>query len=161
VEAYKTNMQSWFDYLNRLENQTNEPELKDRFALLYANVATLAQQLDMLKEGLPAEIALKGTLQNLIKSQLSPAFKRLIAYYKAGGSLNLINAFASSPAVQVLRHPTVSFASVLSTGLSADWSEGLAWAGYVNGIAEDASIYGQAAGVFEQINHCSTHNLFT
>jgi len=160
LEAYKANTQSWFDYLNRLENQANEPGLKDRFAFLYANVATLGQQLDILKEKLPAEITLKATLQNLIKTQLAPALKRLIAYYKAGVARNLINAVAPSPTVQILRSPVVSFASVFGTGLSVDWSEGLAWAGYVGAIPEDASVYGLAAGVFGQINHCSTHNLY-
>ena len=85
VEAYKTNTQSWFDYLNRLENKPNEALLKNNLGFLYSSVATLAQQLDVFKVGLSADIALKGTLQNLIKSQLAPAFKRLIAYYQAKG----------------------------------------------------------------------------
>jgi hypothetical protein len=161
VEAYKTNTQSWFGYLNRLENQSNQNGLKDRFGLLYGSVATLAQQLDKLKEGLPADIALKGTLQNLIKSQLAPAFKRLIAYYKAGVTRTLVDAVVPSPAVQVLRCSVAGFDTVLSAGLSGDWSEGLPWPGYVGGIAEDDSVYGDAASVFSQINHCSTHNLYT
>ena len=162
VEVYKTNAQTWFDYLNRLENQSNEVRLKDHLGFLYSSVATLAQQLDILKEGLPADIALKGTLQNLIKSQLAPAFKRLIAYYKAGLTRSLVNTVVPSPTVQILRCPVVSFASVLSTELSTDWSEGLVWSGYAGGIGEDASVYGDAtASVFVQINHCSTHNLFT
>jgi hypothetical protein len=161
VDTYKANTQAWFDYLNRLENKSSEAQLKHRFGFLYASVATLAQQLDLLKQGLPAEIALKGTLQNLIKSQLAPAFRRLIAYYKAGVIFNLINAAVPSPTVQILRRPVVNFADVLNEGLSADWSQGLAWAAYVGGIAEDASVYGQAPDVFGQINHCSTHNLFT
>ena len=130
VEVYKTNAQTWFDYLNRLENQSNEVRLKDHLGFLYSSVATLAQQLDILKEGLPADIALKGTLQNLIKSQLAPAFKRLIAYYKAGLTRSLVNTVVPSPTVQILRCPVVSFASVLSTELSTDWSEGLVWSGY-------------------------------
>ena len=162
VEAYKTNTQSWLDYLNRLENQPNEALLKNNLGFLYSSVATLAQQLDVLKEGFPADIALKGTLQNLIKSQLAPAFKRLIAYYKAGVMLTYVNAAVPPPTVQILRHPIVNFASVLSAGLSTDWSEGLAWSGYAGGIAEDQSVYGDAsASVFVRINHCSTHNLFT
>jgi len=160
VVAYKANMQSWFDYLNRLENQGNEPELKDRFGFLYAAIATLARQLDALKETLPADIALKGTLRNLIKGQLAPAFKRLVAYYNPGVTRGLISA-AVPPDVRILRQPVVSFASILSTGLSADWSEEHAWADYLVAIHDDASVYGQGSGVFEQINHCSTHNLFT
>ncbi len=162
VEAYKTNTQSWFDYLNRLEPQPNETLLKNNLGFLYSGVATLAQQLDVLKEGFPGDIALKGTLQNLIKSQLAPAFKRLIAYYQAGVMRSLVNAVVPLPTVLILRRPVVSFASVISAGLSTDWSEGRAWSGYAGGIAEDQSVYGDAsASVFVPINHCSTHNLFT
>lgn len=165
VEAYKANTNSWFDYLNNLENQSNLDQLKDRFGYLYSNVATLAQQLDTLKEALPADIALKGTLQNLIKNQLAAAFRRLIAYYNAGVTRNLVNAVVPSPTVQVLRHDVVSFASVLSARLSEDWSDGVAWPTYASGIPEDASVYGpedaSVHGKFVQINHCSTHNLYT
>ena len=161
VEAYKANTKSWFDYLNNLENQSHATQLKDRLGFLYGNVATLAQQLDTLKESLPPEIALKGVLQNLIRSQLAPGFARLIGYYKAGVTRSLVNAAAPSPAVQILRRPVVSFETVLAAKLSTDWSEGAAWTGYVNAIAEDASVYGDMAAVFDQINHCATHNLFT
>src|SRR5690349_5506611 len=164
VEAYKASLQSWFDYLNRLENKANEAELKNRLGFLYACIATLARELDALKDALPPDIPLKGTLQNLIRGQFGPAFKRLIAYYKAGvanASGSLIGSGLPSPQTQILHRPIVSFASVLNGGLSPDWSEGLAWAGYVAGINADASVYGQASGVFDQINHCATHNLFT
>lgn len=162
VEVYKTNIQSWFDYLNRLENESYVGRLKDSLGFLYSSVATLAQQLDVLKEGLPEEIVLKDTLQNLIKSQLAPAFKRLIAYYKAGVTRSLINAVVPSPTVQILRSPVVSFASVLSAGLSVDWSEDRAWLDYAGDITEDSSVYGDAtASVFVRINYCSTHNMVT
>ena len=68
---------------------------------------------------------------------------------------------APSPAVQILRRAVVTFAYVLSAGLSRDWSDGVAWAAYVGGIAPDASVYGPTrARSFVQINHCSTHTLF-
>src|SRR5262249_17054355 len=162
VEAYKASIQSWFDYLNRLENKTKEAELKDRFGYLYASIATLAQALDVLKAALPPEIPLKGTLQNLITGQLGPAFKRLIACYNAGvpnASGSLVGSGLPSPQVQILRRPLVAMASVLATPLSPDWTDGATWANYIAGT--DASVYGQASGVFEQINHCTTHNLFT
>src|SRR5437879_4832015 len=147
--------------MNNSQNQ-NAKQLNDHFGYLYSNVATLAKQLDVLKNSLPAEIALKATLQNLIRSQLRPAFRRLIAYYKAGVTRGLINVVVPDPAVQILRCPAVTFDQVLNTPtLSADWSEGLAWTGYAGAIAEDGSVYGSGAGAFVQINHCATHNLFT
>jgi hypothetical protein len=160
VEAYKANTQSWFAYLNNLENVASTASLRDRFGYLYAAIGTLAQALDAFKQSLPTEIALKGTLQNLIKTQLAPSLKRLIAYYKAGDALGLINAVAPSPAVQILRRPVIPFATVLGEELSGDWSEGAAWNAYLGSIAADASVYGPSASVFVQINHCSTHNLF-
>jgi hypothetical protein len=160
VETYKTNVQSWFDYLNNLENAANTAQLQDRLGYLYAGIGTLAQALDGFKESLPPEIALKGMLRNLIKTQLAPAFKRLIGYYKAGDALGLINAAAPSPAVQILRRPVAPFTAVLGAGLSGDWSESAAWNVYTGTIAPDASVYGPPATVFVQINHCSTHSLF-
>jgi hypothetical protein len=72
IDSYKACVNSSFDYLNNLENQANETDLKNQFGYLYAYIGTLAQGLDALKEDLPAEIALKGILQNLIQTQLAP-----------------------------------------------------------------------------------------
>src|SRR5262249_6112376 len=101
---------------------------------------------------------------NLIRSQLEPAFGRLISYYNAGVHHvhgNLIGSALPGPEVQILRHPVVSFASVLSTGLSADWSKEQDWADYLLTIDDGPLVYGQGTGVFERINHCSSHSLFT
>jgi Baseplate J-like protein len=160
VETYKTYMRSWFDFLNDLANHSKDPALRDRLGYLYAGIATLAYALDDLKQTLPAEIPLRGTIQNLIKSQLAPAFGRLIAYYKGGNALGVVNAVVPSPPVQILRRPAVSFADVLSRGLSDDWSGGVAWNTYTAGIGAEQSVYGTGSGVFAQVNHCSTHNLF-
>lgn len=159
VESYKSNTLAWFDYLNAIENKNKTAELRNRLGYLYASIGTLATALDGLKDALPRDHALAATLQNLIRTQLAPAFERLIAYHK-GGTPGLINPVAP-PGVQILRHPVVSFASILTDGLSQDWSKGAAWAGHVAGIAPEPSVYGNpAASVFAQINHCTTHNLF-
>lgn len=163
IEAYKAAQKSWFDYLNNLDNVLRETELKNRLSFLYGSLATLARQLDVLKEGLPAEIALKGTLQNLIKNRLAPAFERLIAYYKGGDALALVHTAVPSPPVLVLRAPVTGFDAVFapdSDFLPMDWSEGQAWSTYVNGIGKEVSVYGSGTSVFEQINHCATHVLF-
>src|SRR5206468_4346871 len=46
LDAYKTNVQAWFAYLNELENHAKEKEdeLKTRFSYLYASVASLGRQ---------------------------------------------------------------------------------------------------------------------
>jgi len=158
VNAYKTHLQEWFAFLNELENQSKDADLKLNFGYLYASIASLAQRLDDLSQSLPDTVALTGSLQNLIQTQLAPAFRRLIAYYKAGNAAGLINDTA--PDIAILRRPAVTFNSVKTGGLSGDWSEGAAWATYVAGISPDASIYGSGVADFEKINHCSTHTLF-
>lgn len=160
IDSYKACVNSSFDYLNNLENQANETDLKNQFGYLYAYIGTLAQGLDALKEDLPAEIALKGILQNLIQTQLAPALRRLIAYYKAGVTRGVVNAAAPAPAPLILRRPVDTFASTLGTDFSTDWSGVLDWATYASGIVEDASVYGDVASVFVQVNHCTTHNMF-
>jgi len=166
IDAYKAAIKSWFDYLNNRDHQHQHDQLKNTLGFLFSGLGTMAVALDTVKENLPVTISLKSTLQNLITTQLAPAFKRLITYYNAGKALHLVHDVAPSPNVLILRNPVVSLDSVLASGLSTDWSEGLAWGVYLGGIAEDDSVYGTppntpAGKVFIQINHCSTHNLFS
>ena len=165
INAYKAAIKSWFDYLNIRDHQYDHDRLKNTFGFLYSSLGTMAVQLDEFKKHLPDEISLKGTLQNLVKNQLAPAFKRLIAYFKGAKALYLIHDTVPSPTVMILRNPVVTFESVLVAGLSTDWSEELAWNDYVALIKEDASVYGDKPAnlsekLFIQINHCTTHNLF-
>jgi hypothetical protein len=161
VDAYKLRIKFSADFLNDHDRQLASEELKDHLGFLYGSLGTLARQLDVLKDGLPVEIALKGILQNLIRSQLAPAFTRLIAYYKAGIRLALVNAVLPSPQLLILRAPVVDLTTVLSAGLSADWSKGGEWPAFVDAVEEDAAVYGDsAASVFVRINHCATHGLF-
>ena len=163
VDAYIRSTQAWFDYLNNRENRTKLAELRRQFGYLFAVIASLARQLDSLKQGLPADIALKGALQNLIQAQLAPALKRLIAYYQAGIVAAPVLIDPAAPDVRILRDPAISFDLILNPGtspaLSTDWSEGQDWAAYVSAIQPDASVFGPGT-VFEQVNHATTHNLF-
>ena len=160
VDAYKTAVREWFDFLNDMDNAGDAEALKDRLGYLYAALGTLAAALDGLRQKLADETPLKGTLDNLIRTQLAPAFARLIAYYKGGMDLGVVNVAA--PDLRVLQQDAKAFADVLSGGLSGAWSGDAAWAGYVSGIAADASVYGAggAPDPFVRINHCATHNLF-
>jgi hypothetical protein len=162
IESYKTTVRTWFDFLNDMDNAGQAQALKDHLGYLFAAVGSLARSLDGLTQSLPDSIALKGTVQNLVRTQLAPALARLIAYYKGSVGLGVVNAVAPVPPMQILRDPVVAFDAVLSKGLSGDWSGGAAWAGYESGIVTDASVYGPggAPDPFVRINHCSTHNLF-
>ncbi len=163
IEEYKATITSWLDYLNNWGNLTHSELLKENLGYLYSILGTLAAKLDKFKESLPAEIALKGTLQNLIKSQLAPALKRLIGYYNGGKQLYLVKEAIPSPTLFILRSPVVTFESTLNAGFSIDWNIGSDWAS----INPEESVYGikpdnsdESEVIFIQINHCATHTLF-
>ncbi|RQS65777.1 hypothetical protein DID96_25460 [Burkholderia sp. Bp8963] len=164
VNAYKVRIRSWFDFLNDLRNAGGPPALEDHLGYLFAAIGALAGALDDLGQHLPDSVALKGVLSNLIDTQLASAFERFIAYYKGAAALGVVNDVAPVPAMQILRRTADSFAKVLSTGLSGNWSRGKTWADYVAGIVADTSVYGQGGGAlpdpFGRINHCATHPLF-
>jgi hypothetical protein len=174
VDQYKIRVKEYFNFLNNLENKDNELGLKESLGYLFSFVATLAKQLDVLKETLPkqilpddaptgtlpTEMPIKGVLQNLIKSQLAPSFGRMIGYYNAGLNL-LVDSILTpvlvdgvpTPELRVLGSPILSFGSVIQAGLSDSWA--------LNVGATDASVYGTPATLFEAVNHMATHNLFT
>ena len=174
VAYYKSNVKEYFDFLNNLDHESNEAELKDRLGNLFGCAGTLANQLDVLKEGLPTEISLKGALQNWIQSQLAPAFKKLILYYRDG-----LNPDPPPPPAAPYHNDvqptfdimgaTRSFKDILDQGLSEDWiaeDDATQWADYLVHLDDllkypSTQIYGSGVTVFERINHIATHNLFT
>jgi baseplate J-like protein len=165
IEYYKSTLKAYFEFLNNLQNQSKIQELKNNLGNLFSSIGSLARQLDILKDRLPAEIALKGALQNQINSQLAKVFKRLIAYYKAdlllpAGDRLIADA---NPKFIILGDTITTFGDVYASGLSKDWITDNAanWNSYKNNIVADASVYGSGATVFERINHVATHNLFT
>jgi hypothetical protein len=139
----------------------------DGLSAVFDCVATLAIRLDGLKEGLPADHALRATLGNLIGSQLSPALQRLIGYYVAGKSLAVINIAAPPPPdLLILGGALESFETIVTgSGLSGEWPAGVGapdWAAYVAlDPADYTGAYGPAATPVDQVNHLATHNLFT
>jgi len=160
IESYKTAVRSWFDFLNNLENAGQANALKNNLGYLFAAVGSLARTLDHFTHSLPDTVALKGTTQNLISAQLAPALKRLIGYYRGGESLTVIDDVA--PAMKIFGDPVVAFHTILTTGLSKDWTGGATWTAYLATISPDVSVYGPGGlpDPFVRINHCSTHNLF-
>jgi len=167
VDTYKNNIKASFDFLKNNENKNKEPELKNHLGYLFSTIGTLAKQLDSLKSGLPNEIALKSTLQNLIQNQLATAFGRLIAYYKADililpDSGRLIADV--QPDIVILGESTAAFSNIYSYNFSKDWwitNNSADWSAYTATITADSSVYGSSVTVFERINHIATHNLFT
>ena len=163
IEDYKTQIKGYFDFLNNLDNELKNSELIKNISSIFSCLGTLAKQLDLLKEGLPAEFVLKSTLKNLIQSQLAPALQRLIAWQKAGVTLSVIVDVAPSESIKILGGLPEKFTDFLNSGLSKDWiiNSSTDWKDFLTSIDPDDSVYGNPAGtVFELTNHIATHNLF-
>lgn len=168
IEDYKTQIKSYFDFLNNLDNESNEPELINNLSSIFSCLISLAKQLDVLKEGLPTENAIKATLKNLIQTQLAPALQRLISYQKAGITLSLVKDIAPSESIKILGVFPDTFDKVLTSGFSKDWitSNSADWNTYVASITPESSVYGDLTTnpphpTFVRTNHIATHNLFT
>ena len=147
-----------------------ETKLREHLGALFSIAATLAWRLDDLKQNLPPEIRLKGALQNLIQSQLAPAFKLLLLYYRDG-----LPPAPDAPYFSDVESPfsimgaKSTFKTVRSQGLSKDWitEENLAnWADYLNHLDDPVqypptNIYGSGTTLFSRVNHIASHTLFT
>ncbi|MGB4850371.1 MAG: baseplate J/gp47 family protein [Saprospiraceae bacterium] len=164
VEDYATRLQETFAFLNNLDNKNDVSGLSNHFGNLFRYLGTLAKQIDILKTALPKEIGLKVILRNLIQTQLAPAFERLIAYYKGGLNLTLLNDVVPVPEFWILGERVSTFSDAMSgQGFSNDWitTSATDWITYESTIAKDESIFGNGATPFIKINHAATHNLFT
>jgi hypothetical protein len=164
LDDYRAQIKSYFDYLNDLDHEAEETLLKQNLSYLFSCMGSLARQLEILKEGLPEGIALKATLRNLIRSQLSASFGRLITYYKAGVTEGVLLDIIPGDSVPLLNTRPVSFPSALSGGFSSDWIIGsfTGWEAYAASLTADRSVFGDSSGsIFTKTNHIATHNLFT
>ena len=163
VSQYKTVVQETFTFLSNRDQ--DDADLKQHLGYLFSIAATMARALDVLRNTLPEEIALRGALQNLITSQLAAGLERLIAYYKADLLLPEADRLlaAGQPDLVLLGSPALDFSLVYREGLSGDWITNGAsdWQAYTTAILPDASVYGSGGSVFDQIDHLATHNLFT
>ena len=166
VDFYKSRVKEFLDFLKELDFTSDEELAKTNLGYLFSSAGTLARQLDLLKDGLPADISLKPLLQNLIQGQLAPAFNRLISYYKADLAIlpesdRLIADL--QPGLAILGSATVPFSEIYQSGLSREWitDNSADWNAYTSAIAADASVYGAGIEPFQRVNHIASHNLFT
>jgi hypothetical protein len=163
VAYYKRRVKEVFDFFNNKEY--TEDDSKAHLGYLFSYAGTLASRLDALKESLPSDASLpevvsfKGTLQNLIKSQLAPAFERLLGYYKAD-DLNLIADTALDE--QILGGRALVFSTLYNNQFSNDWitNNSADWRSYRETIQAIPSIFGSGS-VRDRIHHIATHNLFS
>jgi hypothetical protein len=171
VDEYRQQIKEGFDFLNNLDNAANSPGLADVLGQLFSALGTLALRLDNIKEELPPEFALKHSLQNLIRTQLAPAFKKLLLYYRDG--LNPVPPppgpfLHDVPPPMLVLGASKTFAAVRENGLSKDWiyeDSATDWASYRSNLDDtvlypDTQIYGTGTTLFERTNFISGHNLF-
>lgn len=164
VDDYRIKIKGYFDFLKNRDNvlEAKKTKLKNNLGYLFSAAGSMAKQLEGLKERLPADLALKSALRNLIVRQLAPAFKKLITCYKAGKNLDLV-ADVVDPDLKILECLSEPFIDTVKTGLSQDWITGHAttWNEYFVAITPDDSVYGVGTKELEKFSHVATHNLFT
>lgn len=164
IEDYKSQIKSYFSFLNNLENETNETALIEKLSYIFSCLSSLGKQLDTLVNSLPNDMGLKLVFTNLFSNKLAPALKQLIAYHKAGSADALVLNISPSDSELLPLKPAATFASNISSGFSSYWiiDNSADWNTYYAGIAADASVYGNPAGsIFDRCNHIATHSLFT
>jgi len=132
---------------------------------IFNTLGTLALQLDILQNSLPANIALKTLLQNSIQTELAPAFARLIAYFKAAETLNLIDESSNKP-LAILGVTTKPFSEQYQNEFSDHWFKQTSktpWKDFLQAISADDTIFGGGllSDTKEILNFAATHNLFT
>jgi hypothetical protein len=165
VDVYRSTVKSYLRSLEDPEVPVSAGAMIAALRAIFDLLGSLARRLDALKRELPSDHPVSATLRNLIRTQLSPMFRRLIGYYKAGQGLGVVVAGPPTAGINVLGRPVESFGATLSAPLSPDWVEGAkvdSWTTYVGvNPAPYASAYGAGPTAVDYVNHLGTHNLFT
>lgn len=171
VDGYRSTIKEHFDFLKDITNRSDEEKSKNYLGFLFSSVGTLAQQLDILKEGLPADIQLKTILQNQIKNQLAPAFKKLLLYYRDGQPPNPDAPYLNDVALtfHIMGVDCSTFKNISEREFSTDWiaaDDATSWNDYLGNLSDllkypATGIYGNISQWYKRINHIATHSLFT
>ncbi len=155
VESYKKSVQELFARGIKAElnqNPVDELKLKSAFANLFSHAATLAWALEELWRRLPETIALKLTLQNLIKTRLAPELNKLKVYFAAAAP-DLIDE-SNIVSGNILGEPLAPASVILARSFSAIWADT---------SVVDPNIFGPTAPgeVARKIYFAVNHNFFT
>jgi len=162
IDAYRRSLSDRFAILKADEFASNITLKRETLGGLFGALMTICKAFDNKIASIPSEISLKCTIQNLIAVKLQPALLKLLSYYKAGKSLNLIKE-KDLPDWKVLGLPVLKASTRIAEGLSGHWiKDASGWEDYYTAIQEDASIYGDPLwSNHRKINHLAGHNLFT
>lgn len=166
VDSYRQNIKAYLDFLDNLDNASNDAELARQMGLLFSSIGSFAQGLDRFKEALPSDMSLKAALQNYIHTQLAPALHKLLLYYRdAISPANYLDDVLPEFPIMGVQ---VAFEDIWNAGLSRDWipDETLPdWASYRIQLDDTTlfpptGIFGAGPTLFEHLNYAAGHNLF-
>ncbi len=168
IERYQLEIKERFDFIRDDDNETALAEIRIKLNELFSAILTISKALDGYALKLPEDTSLKQTILNLAKTRLSPALKRLIAYYKAAQTHGYLDNSTLSNWL-ILNKPLTDAGQIINTdGLSKIWFDDSIyadWNAYVTDIDPDESIFNNPltafADDFLSIEHAANHNLFT
>lgn len=166
IDAYKRTIKARFDFIKNDANAVDENAVKQKLNELFSIIITLSKALDEYALQLPAEIALKTTIQNLIRSKLALSLQKLLAYYVAAVDALPLSYIADSDFIglKVLGKTVTDAGEIIhGTGLSKIWwLNKTSWDEVVPDPGTgDNSIFSVQGGTdYQKINHAANHNLF-
>ncbi|MES2649717.1 MAG: baseplate J/gp47 family protein [Bacteroidota bacterium] len=183
--AYKRSIKERLDFLKNNDHVTQLPAAERNLNDLFSAVLSFCKALDEYYRLLPNDVTLKSTVENLIKSSLSPALNRLLRYYKAARQLGYLKENTSLDWKVLGFAVKDSWRTIQDDGLSVAWWSiaplATSWKDYyTNHIEKDESIFGNAALdlyfnsqytpttdytatewlQYMKMNHAANHNLF-
>ena len=143
-----------------------EQLLESLFDLLSSTVVAL----DALTERLDPQGPLRERAESLITHQLAPAFRRWLAYYRAGAPAYFPTT-GPDEVPEYLRDAYAAGGTIYSTqeiidgtpALKPRWTDGLSWGDYLIEVGTDETVYGttpSGAGAEEEILHAVGHAFF-
>lgn len=168
IERYQLEIKERFDFIRDDDNETALAEIRIKLNELFSAILTMSKVLDGYALKLPEDTSLKQTILNLTKTKLSPALKRLIAYYQAAQTHGYLDNSTLSNWL-ILNKPLTDAKQLINVeGLSKNWFDDsiyIDWNAYLNDIDSDESIFNNPltafADEFLSIEHAANHNLFT
>ncbi|MBW8331727.1 MAG: baseplate J/gp47 family protein [Prolixibacteraceae bacterium] len=168
IGRYQQEIKERFDFIRDDDNETALAEIRIKLNELFSAILTISKALDGYTLKLPEDTSLKQTIFNLTKTRLSPALKRLIAYYQAAQTHGYLDNSTLSNWL-ILNKPLTDAGQIINIdGLSKNWFDNSIyadWAAYVADIDSDESIFNNPltafADEFLSIEHAANHNLFT
>ena len=168
IGRYQQEIKERFDFIRDDDNETALAEIRIKLNELFSAILTISKALDGYALKLPEDTSLKQTIFNLTKTRLSPALKRLIAYYQAAQTHGYLDNSTLSNWL-ILNKPLTDAGQIINIdGLSKNWFDNSIyadWNAYIADIAPDESIFNNPltafADEFLSIEHAANHNLFT